>query len=105
MPIKHVSWLLALVAALMIATVVPSASAQESQVPEDNIAAVNGTVISRAEFDREMDRVRQQSLSMGRPLGDSQLAQIKDNVLENLIEGRETPGKEVAIGNLKKASS
>ncbi len=59
--------------------------AGEKQALNDKVAVVNGKVISKTEFDREMSRVKQQFASQGRPLNGSQLSQIKKEVLESLI--------------------
>jgi len=59
--------------------------AGEKQTLNDKVAVVNGKVISKTEFDREMSRVEQQFASQGRPLNGSQLSEIKKEVLESLI--------------------
>ncbi len=61
------------------------ALAQDKQPSKTEVAVVNGSVITQAEFDGEMTRVRERFLRMGRPLSDSQLSQVKKDVLENLI--------------------
>jgi peptidyl-prolyl cis-trans isomerase C len=85
---KRSRWSWVLVAFLALALVGSSALAEEKQPPEGKVAVVNGSVITRADFDREMSRVRQRLFSMGKPPSDSQLAKIKKEVLESLI-GRE----------------
>lgn len=59
--------------------------AKEKQPPEGKVAVVNDTVITQADFDREMGRVREQLSRMGKPISDSRLSEIKKEVLENLI--------------------
>jgi peptidyl-prolyl cis-trans isomerase C len=59
--------------------------AVEKQPSDDKVAVVNGTVITRGDFDREMNRVRQQLSRMGRPLTRTQLSSVENRVLENLI--------------------
>jgi peptidyl-prolyl cis-trans isomerase C len=59
--------------------------AVEKQPSDDKVAMVNGTVITRGDFDREMNRVRQQLSRMGRPLTRTQLSSVENRVLENLI--------------------
>lgn len=61
------------------------ALAQDKQPSKTEVAVVNGSVITQAEFDGEMTRVRERFLRKGRPLSDSQLSQVKKDVLENLI--------------------
>lgn len=55
--------------------------------PDTKLAAVNGKVITQADFDREMTSVQQQIVAMGTPLTDARLAEIRQKVLDNLIEG------------------
>ena len=76
----------AITVVVLISRMAPAAMAQEEPASEQKVATVNGTVITKAEYDRELERIRQQMMSMGRPLSDSQFAQIKNDVLENLIE-------------------
>jgi peptidyl-prolyl cis-trans isomerase C len=86
MQAKRSRWSWVLVAFLALALVGSSALAEEKQPPEGKIAVVNGSVITRADFDREVSRVRQRLFSMGKPPSDSQLAEIKKEVLESLID-------------------
>ena len=59
-----------------------------NKVATNKVAVVNGSVITRTDFDAEMSRIHQQFRSMGQPLSDIRLSEIKKEVLENLI-GRE----------------
>jgi peptidyl-prolyl cis-trans isomerase C len=52
---------------------------------DDRVALVGGTVITQDDFDREMNQVKQGLQNMGKPLIDSQLSEIKKEVLEKLI--------------------
>ncbi|ROR01634.1 peptidylprolyl isomerase [Desulfosoma caldarium] len=49
-------------------------------------ATVNGKVITRAQFDRQMNGVRQRLLQSGQLLSDVELRDIKTRVLESLID-------------------
>ena len=51
------------------------------------VGVVNGTAITEADFNREMERVQRQYAGMGGHINDSQLNAIKKDVLENLIAG------------------
>lgn len=51
----------------------------------EKVAVVNGVAINRAEFDRDMDGVKQQFLSMGQPMPPERLAEVQNEVLQNLI--------------------
>jgi peptidyl-prolyl cis-trans isomerase C len=55
------------------------------QSSDEKVAIVNGTVITREDFDREMGRVRQQFARMGRPLTNDQLSGVEKRILDNLI--------------------
>ena len=62
-------------------------SAHAGKAPtEENVANVNGTMISKKDFDREIQIVLQRYSMKGHPLSDSQLAQVRKSVLEKLIE-------------------
>ena len=72
------------------------------QAADEKVAVVNGTVITREDFDRELGRVQQQLARMGRPLTKAQLAGVEKRVLENLITNellfQEAERKGVKIG-------
>ncbi len=72
-------------AAVALAWVVWPAWGGEKGPSDDKVALVNGSVITRADFDREMGRAKQ-VYAMGRPVKGSQLKEIKERALENLIE-------------------
>ena len=82
---RKIGWVSVLGAILALALVGSSALAGEKQAPEDKVAVVNGSVITRADFDREVSRVQQRLFRMGKPSSDSQLSEIKKEVLKNLI--------------------
>ncbi len=60
-------------------------SAEEKKTPEAKVAVVNGSVISQDNFNRELNIVQQRLTSMGKTLNDSQLQELKTEVLERLI--------------------
>jgi len=72
-------------AVLALALTNSPALAGEKQPLQGEVAVVNGSVINRADFDREMSRVLQRLSSKGKPLNDSRLSKIKKEVFENLI--------------------
>lgn len=78
-------WLGAVVIALAVAWFSSPGWAEEKAAAGRGVAVVNGSVISQADLDREVDRVRQMFLSRGRPLSDSQVSQLQKEVLESLI--------------------
>ena len=83
---KQSRWFWALVTVLAAVLLASPALAGEKQAPEDKVAVVNGSVITRADFDGEVRRSQQRALKMGKSLSDSQLSKIKKQVLENLID-------------------
>ena len=85
MEVKHNRWIWMFEAILALALLGSPALAGEKQPLEDRVAVVNGSVITRADFDREMNRVQQRLFRMGKPPSDSQLSGIKKQALENLI--------------------
>jgi len=60
-----------------------SGSAEEAS--NDKLALVNGTVITRVEFDREMTAAYRQFMRTGQKINQQQLAEFKKQVLESLI--------------------
>jgi len=85
MEAKQSKWFWVFGAALALALTSSPALAGEKQTPQGKVAVVNGSVINRVDFDREVNRVQQRLSRMGKPLSDSQLSEIKKEVLENLI--------------------
>lgn len=82
----HVRWFWALVAVLALAVAASPTFAADEQPSEDSVAVVNGSAITQADLDREMNRVQRQFLMMGKPINDSQLAEVKKEALENLVD-------------------
>ncbi len=81
---KRVITSMALAASLVLALPVPPVLSEGKQ-EAGRVAVVNGTAIPRAEFDREMARIKQQFLSRGEKLSGSRLSEIEGEVLETLI--------------------
>ena len=71
--------------ALAFASICPISLADEKKPSEDKVAVVNGSMITQEDFNREMSHAQQQIASMGKTLNDSQLSEIKKEVLRNLI--------------------
>ncbi len=68
--------------------------------PSGDIAMVNGVAISRADFDRELDAVRQRFAMQGQPPDEAKLSEIKENILDSLIS-RELFYQESRKGGVK----
>ena len=60
--------------------------AEKNEPSTDKIAIVNGSVITSEEFNRELSRVKQRSLQQGQKISSTQLEDIRNKILENLIE-------------------
>ena len=78
--------LITTLALLLLAS--PTLLADQKEPSKDTVAVVNGVEISRADFDAEISRARQQFAGMGQPISSARLSEIKKDVLESLI-GRE----------------
>ncbi len=74
-----------MVTVLALALIASPAPGEEKQAAKNRVAVVNGTVITQEDFDRDMIQVEERLLSSGSPVGDSQHAELKKRVLENLI--------------------
>ncbi|UCD58742.1 MAG: peptidylprolyl isomerase [Candidatus Hydrogenedentota bacterium] len=81
----HKRWVWAPVMTLVLSSVWLPVSAEEGRVLEDRVAVVNGSVITKADFDREMNRVQRQYSAMGKPISSAQLLEVRKGVLENLV--------------------
>lgn len=75
----------ATVMTMVLATLPWSAWAGKKQSSEDVVAVVNGSMIPRANFDKAVIQVEQRFARTGKQLSDQQLAGIKKEVLEELI--------------------
>jgi peptidyl-prolyl cis-trans isomerase C len=60
--------------------------ASEEKVPGDKAAVVNGVTISKETYDRELDFFVRRAAPGGKTLPDAQMAQMKYEVLESLID-------------------
>ena len=62
------------------------ALAADKKAPENKVAVVNGVAISKGEFDRELDFFIKRAAQGGQQIPDAQMDQMKNEVLENLID-------------------
>lgn len=60
--------------------------AAEKNAPGDKVAVVNGVTISKDTYDREMDFFVKRAAPGGQQIPDMQMAQMKNQVLESLID-------------------
>ncbi len=77
--------ILPLALSLLLVTLVLPGAAKKAKTHQVKIAEVNGKTISKAEFDRELDRILQRFQRTGHKLTDAQMTEVKKNVLDNLI--------------------
>jgi len=82
---KLTNYLWATVLTMVLAALPLSALAGKKQAPEDFAAKVNESVITWQDFDRMVAQVEQRYARRGMQLSGSQLSEIKNNVLEELI--------------------
>lgn len=84
---KSVQSVLALALVLCLMGSISAMAAEAAKDTEKKPAAtVNGKAISRAQFDRQMNGVRQRLLQSGHLLSDVELRDVKTRVLESLID-------------------
>jgi peptidyl-prolyl cis-trans isomerase C len=62
------------------------AFAADKQTPGDKVAAVNGVIIDRGEFDRELDYFVRRAAPGGKQIPDFKMAQMRNEVLKSLID-------------------
>jgi peptidyl-prolyl cis-trans isomerase C len=86
MQTKHTRQVFAIVMALAMALVFSLAVAGEKDPAQDKVAVVNGSVITRAEFDREVRAAEQRITMRGKSLSDSQQETVRKETLARLIE-------------------
>jgi len=60
--------------------------AADKKAPGDRVAVVNGVIIDRGTFDRELDYFVRRAAPGGKQVPDFQMAQMKNQVLESLID-------------------
>ena len=75
-----------LTVALALLIFILPAMAEEKKSSGDKIAAVNGVVITRGQYDREVSIQRERVTRQGRIVTDDQLPALRNQVLEGLIE-------------------
>jgi peptidyl-prolyl cis-trans isomerase C len=79
-------WLWVLTAVAICLLVVLLALPLVKGPPENRVAVVDGSSITKADFDREVSLVEERLMDTGKPLIDSQLSKLKKEVLEQLID-------------------
>jgi peptidyl-prolyl cis-trans isomerase C len=59
---------------------------EEEKAPGDKVAVVNGVTINQGTYDRELNFFVRRAATGGKQIPDAQMAQMKNEVLESLIE-------------------
>ena len=85
MQMKWFRWFLILLTSVSLVYIAMPIFAAEKKIPDGAVATVNGVAITQDDFDKEMARVRSQFSRSGRSLKESQLPDMKNRVLETLI--------------------
>jgi len=86
MQMRNKRWYWLIVKLMFLIWIVTPALAGEKKNSTGKVAAVNGSLISQEDFDREMIGVKKRLAKLGKSLDDSQLLTIKEKILENLID-------------------
>lgn len=83
----YVKFVKTMMSAMICALLLTGTSLAEEKKPaEDKAAIVNGTVITREEFNREMEPIQQRMQAQGADKDPSKVSEIRKKVLENIIE-------------------
>ena len=83
MNLKATTWMGAILLALvLIAAGWPASAADKKSPSDDKVAVINGVVVTRVEYDRVADFVRQQAARSGRQLNDDQ---VRERALKQII--------------------
>ncbi|NNL78399.1 MAG: peptidylprolyl isomerase [Desulfobacterales bacterium] len=90
-PLLHIPTALALILVFM------PAMAEEKKPSEDKVAVVNGIVITRVQYNREVNIQRERVSRQGRKVSEAQLPAMRNQVLEGLIE------REILVQESRKA--
>ncbi|MEE9535823.1 MAG: peptidylprolyl isomerase, partial [Desulfobacterales bacterium] len=61
--------------------------AADKKAPGDRVAVVNGTIITRGEFDRVLDSELRRAAQSGQQIPGAQMAKIENSILDRLIVG------------------
>lgn len=79
-------WLWTVLTVFALALLVTPSVAGEKSPIQNKVAVVNGSVITRTDFDREIHDIEKRGAAMGRDLSSSELSEFKKKTLENLID-------------------
>jgi len=77
------TWLMAF---SLVSICLPATAAEKEEPSQDKVAVVNGTVITQAQFDRDLRLGKRRFQMGGKALTNSQLSAIRKDTLERLID-------------------
>lgn len=77
---------MAIVTAMTLSLLLSPAAAAETKT-DDKVAVVNGVVISKADFEKELFRVQQQLAASGRDPRTATTPEVQNEILSNMIKG------------------
>lgn len=83
---KPKKWVCALIAVTVACATGFAVAEEEQKSVEERAAVVNGVVITKADFEREVSRVQRSFIGMGGPHADTKMSKLRAQVLDNLIE-------------------
>ena len=75
-----------IIVALSLSVAASIVKAKKNDPSIDKIAIINGSVITRKEFNTELNQVKQKILQRGQEISSTQLEEIGNKILENLID-------------------
>jgi len=73
-------------AILLVMLSVVTAFSEEKEPMVEKLAVVNGVVITKVEFNRKLNQVKQHMLRQGQQISDDRLAKIKTDIEEKMID-------------------
>jgi peptidyl-prolyl cis-trans isomerase C len=79
-------WFWRLLTAAVLASLALPVAAEQKEPSQDKVAVVNGSVITRADYDRELHVAQRRFSRIDRTPSDSQLVELKKEALETLID-------------------
>ncbi len=82
----HIRPIIKIIMVLTLILVSALAMAADKKAPADKAAVVNGVVITKGEFERELDFFVKRASQRGQQVPESQMPTMKSNVLESLID-------------------
>ena len=86
MKFTKVNWAVMIVIILSLVFISISAPAEEKKVSDEKVAVVNGVTITQVAFQKELNFHLQRATQQGMQVSETEMAKLKEDVLESLIE-------------------